>query len=98
MVDFLGMFRRRAPKRGPQGFARSNADITALGDNIGDLLTSPVRDAPPLSREATRDVPHVPAPKKAASQPEKPRSRGKTNGPAVPPLAPPPGILPLHSV
>src|SRR5258708_6238232 len=98
MVDFLGMFRRRAPKRGPQGFARSNADITALGDHIGDLLTSPVRDAPPLSREATRDVPHVPAPKKAASQPEKPRSPGKTNRAAVPRLATRAGSLAVHSV
>ncbi|HEY8336324.1 MAG TPA: LPS export ABC transporter ATP-binding protein, partial [Tardiphaga sp.] len=54
MVDLLGMFRRRAPKRGPQGFARSHADITALGDSMGDMLKSPVRDAPPLARETPR--------------------------------------------
>ena len=52
MVDLLGMFRRRPAKRGPPGFARSHADITALGDTIGDMLTSPVRDAPPIARDA----------------------------------------------
>ena len=52
MVDLLGMFRRRPAKRGPPGFARSHADITALGDSIGDMLTSPVRDAPPMARDA----------------------------------------------
>ena len=52
MVDLLGMFRRRPAKRGPPGFARSRADITALGDTIGDMLTSPVRDAPPIARDA----------------------------------------------
>jgi lipopolysaccharide export system ATP-binding protein len=94
MVDFLGMFRRRAPKRGPQGFARSHSDITALGDNIGDLLTSPVRDAPPLAR----DAPQVPAPKKAAAAPEKPKPRAKTNGVAAPRLATRAGYLAVHSV
>ena len=89
MVDFLGMFRRRAPKRGPQGFARSHSDITALGDNIGDLLTSPVRDAPPLLRDTPREVAQVqvPVPKKAAPAPEKPKPRAKTNGVAAPRLA-----------
>jgi lipopolysaccharide export system ATP-binding protein len=51
MVDLLGMFRRRPAKRG-KGFARSHEDITALGDSFGDMLTSPVRDAPPMAREA----------------------------------------------
>jgi lipopolysaccharide export system ATP-binding protein len=98
MVDLLGMFRRRPPKRGPQGFARSHPDITALGDNIGELLTSTIRDAPPLSREAPRDVPQVPAPKKTAPQPERPRPRGKTNGAAAPRLATRAGYLAVHSV
>ena len=53
MVDLLGMFRRRAVKRSPQGFARPRADITALGDTMGDMLTSPVRDAPPMARDAS---------------------------------------------
>ena len=52
MVDLLGMFRRRARK--PQGFARSHPDITALGDSIGNMLTQPVRDAPPIARDAVR--------------------------------------------
>jgi len=45
------MFRRRPAKRG-KGFARSHEDITALGEPFGDMLTSPVRDAPPIAREA----------------------------------------------
>ena len=50
MVDLLGMFRRRPAKRGTSGFARTREDITALGDSFGDMLTSPVRDAPPMAR------------------------------------------------
>ena len=50
MVDLLGMFRRRPAKRG-KGFARSRDDITALGDSFGNMLTSPIRDAPPIARE-----------------------------------------------
>ena len=38
MVDIFSVFRKRPPKRGPQGFARSHADITALGDSIGDTM------------------------------------------------------------
>jgi lipopolysaccharide export system ATP-binding protein len=48
MVDLLGMFRRRTGKRSPPGFARTRGDITALGETMGELLTSPVRDAPPI--------------------------------------------------
>jgi lipopolysaccharide export system ATP-binding protein len=46
MVDLLSMFRRRPAKRSPPGFARTREDITALGDAMGDMLTSPVREAP----------------------------------------------------
>jgi lipopolysaccharide export system ATP-binding protein len=63
MVDLLGMFRRRPVKRG-KGFARSREDITALGDSFGNMLTSPVRDAPPIAREAPIsgvDLPRSPA-------------------------------------
>jgi lipopolysaccharide export system ATP-binding protein len=63
MVDLLGMFRRRPAKRG-KGFARSRDDITALGDSFGNMLTSPVRDAPPIAREApisAVDLPRSPA-------------------------------------
>jgi len=57
------MFRRRPAKRG-KGFARSREDITALGDSFGDMLSSPVRDAPPMAREAaipTAAMPRAPA-------------------------------------
>jgi lipopolysaccharide export system ATP-binding protein len=95
MVDLLGMFRRRPAKRGPAGFARSHADITVLGDAMGDMLSAPVRDAPPLARQA-------PAPKPQAPRPEKPRPappRAKTNGAAAPPrLATRAGYLAVHSV
>ncbi|HLZ04565.1 MAG TPA: LPS export ABC transporter ATP-binding protein [Bradyrhizobium sp.] len=63
MVDLLSMFRRRPVKKG-KGFARSREDITALGDSFGDMLTSPVRDAPPIAREAPIsgiDLPRSPA-------------------------------------
>jgi lipopolysaccharide export system ATP-binding protein len=49
MVDILGMFRRRPAKR--TGFARPRDDITALGDAFGDMLSNPVRDAPPIARD-----------------------------------------------
>src|SRR5947208_2792795 len=91
MVDLLGMFRRRPAKRSPPGFARSRADITALGDNIGELLTSPVRDAPPIVRDA-------PSPKLQTPRTEKPRPRAKANGAVAPRLTPRAGYLAVHSV
>jgi lipopolysaccharide export system ATP-binding protein len=96
MVDLFSMFRRRTSRRGSQGFARSHGDITTLGDDIGDLLPSPVRDAPPLSREAPREVSR-PAAAMSVAQPE-PRPRGKTNGAAAPRLATRAGYLAVHSV
>ena len=100
MVDLLGMFRRRTAKRGPQGFARRRVDITALGDSIGNMLTSPVRDAPPLARETPElrlDTPRAERPPPA----EKPRPRPRTNGAAAP-AAPRPtqraGYLAVHNV
>ena len=63
MVDLLGMFRRRPAKRGKAGFARTREDITALSDSFGNMLKSPVRDAPPIAREAAMsgvDLPHAP--------------------------------------
>jgi lipopolysaccharide export system ATP-binding protein len=92
MVDLFGMFRRRPAKRNPPGFARSRADITVLGDTMGDMLNSPVRDAPPIAREA-------PVPKPEAPRVEKPRPpQAKTNGAAAPRLAPRAGYLAVHSV
>ena len=61
MVDLLGMFRRRPAKR-PAGFGRSREDITALSDSFGDMLSQPLRDAPPIAREGSAppiDLPPV---------------------------------------
>jgi lipopolysaccharide export system ATP-binding protein len=81
MVDILGMFRRRPAKRGRAGFARAREDITALGDSFGNMLTKPVRDAPPIARDGPLpglDLPRPPPP--SADHPpraEKPRPRAK---------------------
>jgi lipopolysaccharide export system ATP-binding protein len=91
MVDLLGMFRRRPAKRSAPGFARTRADITALGDTIGEMLSSPVRDAPPIAREAPLPKPHAP-------RKEKPRPRAKTNGGGVPQVMQRTGYLAVHSV
>jgi lipopolysaccharide export system ATP-binding protein len=97
MVDLLGMFRRRPVKRSLPGFARSRADITALGDSIGEMLTSPVREAPPIARDAPL-LQVEPARAERAKPPEKPKPR-KTNGAAAAPrLAPRAGYLAVHSV
>jgi lipopolysaccharide export system ATP-binding protein len=66
MVDLLGMFRRRPPKR--QGFARPPADITGYGGAVGALLTTPVRDAPPIARMAV-DEPAAASRRIAAAAP-----------------------------
>ena len=81
MVDILGMFRRRPAKRGRAGFARAREDITALGDSFGNMLTKPVRDAPPIAREGPQpgfDLPR-PQPPSVDHPPraEKPRPRVK---------------------
>ena len=55
MVDLFSMFRRRPAKRGRPGFARQ--DITALGDSVGGLVASPVRDAPPIARDQPMRAP-----------------------------------------
>jgi lipopolysaccharide export system ATP-binding protein len=75
MVDFLSMFRRRPSKRGPPGFARSREDITALGDTIGDMLTSPVRDAPPMARDAIPVAHDVALPQSGAPVPAPEKTR-----------------------
>ncbi len=80
------MFRRRPAKRSPPGFARTREDITALGDTMGDMLTSPVREAPLVARAApamAREAALLPgldpAPPRAEKPPiaEKPAARGK---------------------
>jgi lipopolysaccharide export system ATP-binding protein len=104
MVDLLGMFRRRTAQRATPGFARARDDITALGDAFGKMLTSPVRDAPPIARDTPvprldlpRSEPSAPAP--AAAEKPGPRPKAKTNGAAgAPRLATRAGYLAVHSV
>ncbi len=82
------MFRRR-PAKAAASFARAPRDITALSDNVGDLLTSPVRDAPPIIRNPAVTPPIAP------QQPARPR-------PARPDSAPQPtaraGFLAVHGI
>ena len=108
------MFRRRPAKRSPPGFARSREDITALGDSLGDLLTSPVRDAPPMARTAPLGGLELSQPQPEPPRAETPRPRpqpGKpaaktptkapatsTNGATAPRLIKRPGYLAVHSV
>src|ERR1700744_3435818 len=110
MVDILGMFRRRPAKRSGRGFARSREDITALGDSFGNMLTSPVRDAPPIARDAVSGLELAQAPtlelprEQARGQPkgqQQPRRKAKPAKPAkgnAPQLLRRPGYLAVHSV
>jgi lipopolysaccharide export system ATP-binding protein len=103
MVDIFNVFRKRPQKRGPQAFARSRPGITALGDDtVGDMLTNPVRDAPPVSRAAPRDVPPAPPiPRSrppARPAPEAPRPRAAPSESRTPRMAQRPGYLAVHGV
>lgn len=106
MVDLFSMFRRRPAKRGRPGFAR---DITALGDSVGGLVTSPVRDAPPIARDQPMHAPgqfqgEYQGDYQANYQSEPPRavhptrSAAKPNGAGGPQLLKRPGFLAVHSV
>ena len=76
------MFRRRPAKRGAAGFARSRDDITALGDSFGDMLTSPVRDAPPMARAAALPALELPPqPDVALPREDRPRPRAQAPRP-----------------
>ena len=99
------MFRRRPAKRGAPGFARSRDDITALDDSFGDMLTSPVRDAPPMARSASLPGLDLPQPQPTAEPPrdDRPRPRPqqprpKANGGEAPRPTKRPGFLAVHSV
>jgi lipopolysaccharide export system ATP-binding protein len=95
MVDLLGMFRRRPAKRGPLGFARSQADITDVDEDIGDMLSSPVRDAPSIARETPLPRPEP----RRAERPVRPAGPArKVNGVAAPRLLKRTGYLAVHSV
>jgi lipopolysaccharide export system ATP-binding protein len=107
MVDLLGMFWRRPAKRSA-GFARSREDITALGDSFGDMLSNPVRDAPPIARDGAAAaidlppaepsrVPHPLAPGKSRAAARPAAKSKKANG-GGPQLLRRPGLLAVHSV
>jgi len=105
MVDLFSMFRRRPAKRGRPGFARQ--DITALGDSVGGLVASPVRDAPPIARNQPMHAPdqfqgdyqgdyQAEPPRAQAVHPV--RAAGRPNGSGAPQLLKRPGFLAVHSV
>src|SRR3954451_12100355 len=97
MVDLFSMFRRRPAKRGRPGFARQ--DITSLGDSVGGLATSPVRDAPRIGRGQPGYAPdqfRAERPRQPAAQPAK--AGAKSNGSGGPQLLRRPGFLAVHSV
>ncbi|MCK1740144.1 LPS export ABC transporter ATP-binding protein [Bradyrhizobium sp. 139] len=107
MVDLFSMFRRRPAKRGRPGFARQ--DITALGDSVGGLVASPVRDAPPIARDQPVQAPdqfRAERPRQPAAQPAKAKPGAKpgaaptikSNGLGSPQLLKRPGFLAVHSV
>ncbi len=108
MVDLLGMFRRRPAKRSGRGFARSREDITALGDSFGNMLSSPVRDAPPIARDAVTGLelaqaPTLELPREQVRGQQQPRRKAKPVKPgrgsaAAPQLLRRPGYLAVHSV
>jgi lipopolysaccharide export system ATP-binding protein len=100
MVDLLGMFRRGPTKRNARGFARAQADITGSGDGLGEMLTSPVRDAPPLARAnpaQKQDLPRTERPRPSAAK-GPPRAPSRTSTAAGQRSAPRAGYLAVHSV
>ncbi|UYO53884.1 LPS export ABC transporter ATP-binding protein [Rhodopseudomonas palustris] len=89
MVDLRGMFRRR-PKA--PGFGSARNDITGYSDDVGDLLATPVRDAPPIARsESYAAPPRQPA---AAAAPR----RAVAPQAAAPQAAPASSYLAVHGV
>ncbi|MFZ5738559.1 MAG: LPS export ABC transporter ATP-binding protein [Pseudomonadota bacterium] len=89
MVDLRGMFRRRGPKA--SGSSHVGSDITGYGDDVGDLLTAPVRDAPPITRsDAYATQQRQPA---AARRPAAAPRQAATHQ-----QAPSPNYLAVHSV
>src|SRR4051812_23977189 len=105
MVDLLGIFRRRPAKRGRPSFARPQDDITAIEESLESLLANPVRDAPPIAREApipgfAPARPQQPVTQAREDRPRraKPAKPAKANGSADPQLLRRPGFLAVHSV
>ncbi|HEY0236013.1 MAG TPA: LPS export ABC transporter ATP-binding protein [Afipia sp.] len=81
MVDFLGLFRRKTPVRGRQGFARSRADITSLGERMGDIFRSVRAEAAPAESGRESPVPsREPIPREPSGREVRPQR----------PVSPPP--------
>ncbi len=107
MVDLLGIFRRRGPVRGRQGFARARAegaraDITALGSPIGDLAASTIGEQPvPVAAEASGfalDAPPIPRNLSRPSAAAEPRRERAADHAAPPQRAAHAGYLAIHGV
>ncbi|EAQ37028.1 ABC transporter, ATPase subunit [Nitrobacter sp. Nb-311A] len=102
MVDIFNVFRKRPQKRASQAFARTRTDITALGDTIGDMLTSPVREVPPIAHRTRPSAPPAPPVSQSRIPPpprrEAPRPRDASNGTAAPRMAARPSYLAVHGV
>jgi lipopolysaccharide export system ATP-binding protein len=104
MVDFLGMFRRRAPARRLRGFARDRMDIGSLGDRMGEVIRQPVRDAPPVasSVDAPPLAPPAVTPAPAPTARPRPVVKPSDHKPSGQTTARPPssrvGYLAAHSV
>jgi lipopolysaccharide export system ATP-binding protein len=103
MVDLLGMFRRRPAKPNSRGFARAGGDIIGSGDSMGEMLTSPVRDAPPLARANPAQKLDLPTAEKPRPSPPKPASRPASRSSSratatAQRSAPRAGYLAVHSV
>ncbi|WP_061023525.1 LPS export ABC transporter ATP-binding protein [Bradyrhizobium sp. CCH5-F6] len=101
MVDLFSMFRRRPAKRGRPGFARQ--DITSLGDSVGGLVASPVRDAPPTARDQPMRAPDqfqgdYPAEPSRPQAVHPVRAASRSNGTGGPQLLKRPGFLAVHGV
>ncbi|PZA10654.1 LPS export ABC transporter ATP-binding protein [Rhodopseudomonas palustris] len=90
MVDLRGMFRRRGPKT--PGPAAARNDITGYGAAVGDLLTVPVRDAPPITRSDAY------APQQRQPAAAAPPRRVAAPQAAAPQPAPASSYLAVHSI
>src|SRR5437016_2695798 len=84
MVDFLGMFRRRAPARRLRGFARDRMDIGSLGDRMVEVIRQPVRDAPPVASSVEAPPLAPPAITPTPAPTARSRPAAKPAGPATP--------------
>jgi len=110
MVDLLGMFRRRPAKARSGRIWRARVTTSPRSAiSFGDMLTNPVRDAPPMGAPPRRwpglEVPRPPQPAvgaaptgtAAANRRRLPRPKApRPMAPAAPRLIKRPGYLAVH--